>query len=88
MTAPTVLPTLAHKAHRTTIELLKEMLEEAELGNLVEVIIIGFGPDMATTIVQSPTLHYNARVGALAQAQYALMRSHDEAVDRDEEPMR
>lgn len=70
---PVPLPTPARKAQRSTVELLKEMLEEAELGNVVEVVLVGFSAEGNTIVFASPAVAYRNQIAGLEQAKFDIM---------------
>jgi hypothetical protein len=75
---PVELPTPARRAQRSTIELLKEMLEEAEAGNCHEIIMVGFMRDGDFLVVGSPGMNRTRRLGALEQAKFDTLMHHRE----------
>lgn len=74
----TVLQTPERRAHRTTIELLKEMLEEAESGNVTEIVMVGFCVDGDFLHLGSPSMHYTKTIGALDNLKFAIQMAHYE----------
>lgn len=75
----TVLQTPERRAHRTTIELIKEMLEEAESGNVVEIVMVGFRANGNYLQLASPTMSHTTRIAALEDIKFEIqMAAYEE----------
>ena len=72
----TVLQTPERRAHRTTIELLKEMLEEAESGNVTEIVMVGFRANGDYLQLASPTMNHTTRIAALENLKFEIQMAH------------
>lgn len=74
----TVLQTPERRAHRTTIELIKEMLEEAESGNVTEIVMVGFRANGDYLQLASPTMSHTTRIAALEDIKFEIQMAHYE----------
>lgn len=72
------LPAARHKAHRSTVELIKEMAEEADLGQVTEIVMVGMRPDGTFVVLASPSMSVLRTLGALEQAKHDVLNSRDE----------
>ncbi len=75
---PVLLQTDAKRAHAATVDILKEALEQAEAGEIAEVVLISYAPNRGASVKASPTVNVNDQIAGLVMAQYAIVRSSED----------